>query len=478
MPKVDFQRSDYEHALKDWTLVADVCEGERAVKAKGVAYLPDPNEVSGNPVEDRKVYERYKARAGFFNATGNTLAYLIGAAFRKWPELTVPGGLAYIEQDIDGAGVSIYQQSQDVLAEVLEKGRHGLLVDYPPTDAPASLADKASGRIRASTVSIDAERIINWRTELVGGKHVLTLVVFRDDQEEVSDDGFETTEVEQMRALRLLDGVYVQEVYRKDSSGWTLVGSYVPRTASGQPWTEIPFTFVGARNNDSQVDKGPLLDLAQLNIYHYQVAADWRNALHYAGQPQPWMAGLTQQWVDMLESKGITLGSRSPILLPEGGGFGFATVAADSALGEEVRRTEERMVAIGARLLTPGTAVKTATEAQSENEAQHSALSLAVSNVSEAYTRCLQWMEVFEGVPGDVLYTINQEFVEHTLDAQMLAALIAAFQTGRLPASDLNAVLRKYGLIDPAKTDEEIEEELATSAVGLALDDMDDDGDS
>ena len=40
---VTFQRREFDDAVGDWQLVADVCAGSRAVKAKGTTYLPDPN---------------------------------------------------------------------------------------------------------------------------------------------------------------------------------------------------------------------------------------------------------------------------------------------------------------------------------------------------------------------------------------------------------------------------------------------------
>jgi len=187
------------------------------------------------------------------------------------------------------------------------------------------------------------------------------------------------------------------------------------------------------------------------------------------------MSGLTEQWVAMLEEKGVVMGSRSPMMLPEGGQFGIETVTADTALQKELEAIEQRMVALGARLVQPGQAVKTATQAQDESETQHSILSLAASNVSEAYSQCLAWVGEFMAAAGEALYQLNQDLTEHSLDAQMLKELVAAWMSGAIPEGDLWAYLRKVGLIDPEKTDEEIREETQNDA-GLNLDDMTDGG--
>lgn len=474
---VTYTRGDYSDALPSWELVGDVVAGEEKVKAKGETYLPNPSVVEEDPGEKKAVYDRYKQRASFYNVTGHTLQGLIGAVFRKDPELSVPGAIQYVDSDVDGAGVSIYQQSQQALAAVMEEGRVGLLADYPQTDAPASRADQNAGLVRANIAKYDAKQITNWRTTKVGGAHLLSLVVLHETAEEVAPDGFSVDEIEQYRVLQLVESVYQVTIWRANEKGsaWEIYEQYTPKRGSGAAWDRIPFTFVGAQNNDSSIDKAPLLDLARQNVKHYQVGADWYNALFYAGQPQPWMSGLTQQWVDMLEEKGVLVGSRAPIMLPEGGAFGIETVTADSAIQSELDRIENRMVALGAKLMQVGGAIKTATEVNSDDAAQHSALSLASANVSEAYTKCLEWCAEFMGAAGESQYLLNQDLVEHTLDATLLREIVAAWMSGAVPETDVWAWMRRTGLIDSGKTDDEVREEVSESSTGLALDDADGD---
>ena len=473
---VTYTRGDYNAALPSWELVADVVAGEEKVKAKGEQYLPNPSAVEDDPGEKRAVYDRYKQRASFYNVTGHTLQGLIGAVFRKDPELSVPGAIQYVDSDVDGAGVSIYQQSQQALAAVMEEGRVGLLADYPQTDAPASRADQNAGLVRANIAKYDAKQITNWRTTKVGGAHLLSLVVLHETAEEVAPDGFSVDEIEQYRELRLVGGLYRVTVWRANEKGtaWEIYEQYIPKRGNGAPWNRIPFTFVGAQNNDSSIDKAPLLELATLNITHYQIQASWYNSLHYVGQGQPWMAGLTHQWVEMLEEKGgVLFGSRAPMMLPEGGSFGIAEMKSDTGLAEEPGKIEERMRSLGAKLMQAGSAIKTATEVNSDDAAQHSALSLASANVSEAYTQCLEWCAEFMGASGDVSYLLNQDLVEHKLDAQLIKEIVVAWMSGSVPESDVWAYFRRTGLIDSEKTDEQVREELESSESGLNLDNGD-----
>lgn len=477
MSDVKFRRKEFDSALPDWELVADVCAGERAVKSKGQIYLPKPNPLD-NSRQNEARYEAYKKRATFFNATGRTLQGLVGSAFRVSPEAQIPPALDYLHTDASGSGVSIYQQSQSVLASVLQKGRSALYVDYPATESPTTLAQQRSGLIRANILAIDAAQVINWRSELFGGVHRLSLVVIEETVEEI--DGFGVAEVMQWRALELIEGVYTVTVWREDEKGNLFVFSQVqPRDGSGNYWDLIPFTFVGAQNNDSSVDPLPLLDLALINVAHYRNSADYEDSVFFVGQVQPYITGLHEQWRDWMTDpkhpeRAIYIGSRSPLLLPQGATFGLVQAQPNMIVREAMQDKERQMIALGARLISKGEAVKTATEAQAENEIQHSVLSLAVQNVSEAYTQAVSWCARFMNVAASAIeYAINTKFSETTFDPQALTALVQAWQAGRVPSSDVTTNLQRMGIISSEKTAEQVADELDSETAGLGLDNTD-----
>jgi bifunctional pyridoxal-dependent enzyme with beta-cystathionase and maltose regulon repressor activities len=160
----------------------------------------------------------------------------------------------------------------------------------------------------------------------------------------------------------------------------------------------------------------------------------------------------------------------SVLPLPENADYKIVAITADTALQKELESLKEGMKELGARLLTPNSAVKTAAETRSNDKVSHSELSLAVENVSSAYEQSLNWMAEFHNVSGEISYEINQDYLDHSIDAQMLTALVGAWQSGSIPETDLWMNLRKKGVIDPEKTDEEIKEELDAATAGLNLD--------
>lgn len=470
MANVSFTRPEWDAAQNRWQLVRDVCKGSEVIKSHGDRYLPRPNAQDKSP-QNLARFDSYLARAVFYNATGRTKNSLVGAVFRTWPTLKVPSLLDYVAKDVDGQGVSIYQQSQSVIGHLLETGRHGLLVDYPSVDAGGvSIADRTARGIRATVASYEAEAIINWRTRLVGGQHLLSLVVLHETYDTDTDDGFGMETKDQYRVLKLDEsGLYVQELWRNES-GWNVVETREPTDGKGQRWKLIPFQFLGSENNDSSIDDSPLYDMAEINIGHYRNSADYEDAAFLLGQPQLVMAGVDEHWYRMLQDEGIYFGSRAPIPLPVNASATLLQTAPNTMIKEAMDAKEDQMVALGARLIERGSATKTATQAASDSAAEHSVLSLLVSNVSEGYTQALQWVAQFENAAGEVDYKLAQDFTQIVLDANVMAGLLSAVQSGQLPQSEFWQYLRDRGVIDPEKTDDEIRDELQTSDAGLALD--------
>ncbi|WP_237133798.1 DUF4055 domain-containing protein [Pseudohongiella sp. O18] len=469
---VTFQRGEYQSCLYAWDTV-DAVMSQQAIKEAETKFLPMPMPKDTSEANKAR-YRQYLARAVLWGATERTLSSLVGAAFQKVPTLTVPSAIDYVGSDIDGSGLSIYQQSQLVLSDVMKRARHALLVDYPQTQRPASQADLRSGRIRATVASISARRVVNWRTRRVGAEYKLDLVVIFEDHEEETEDGFGVETIPQYRVLRLTDEGYTQEVWRKreDKDEWFLFTQpFFILDGKGSKWDEIPLTFVGSVNNDPSPDKSPMLSMAEKEIAHYQVGADCRHSAYMTGQAQPVITGLTEKWRDHMEKQGIYFGSNAPLLLPENATADLLQTQGNTQAEREREYIEKMINSLGARLVQPGGAVKTATEAQDDNEQEHSVLSLAVSNVSEAYVKCLEWIKRFMNVEGDAIYEINQDYTRKQLDPQMLTAAALWWDKGQWPLSDMRNWQRKTGLVDPEKTDEQIDEELSANPPGLNLGD-------
>lgn len=458
--------NDYKASLNAWTLVEDAVNGSEAVKNATVKYLPKPNPKDISE-ENRSRYEAYVMRAVYYNATGRTLSGLLGIAFRRDPEVKIPPGIEYIKDDADGAGISLVHKGQQLLANVMKTGRSAILVDYPVTDGVTSKADLILKGIRPVLCTYEANDVINWRTIRENAKTLLSMVVLRESYP-LEDPWVETLKT-QYRVLRLTLGVYTTEIWREDPNRpgeWKLAeGPMVPTKGDGTSWSEIPFTFIGAEDNDVDVDGSPLYDLAVLNLAHYRNSADYEDSAYFVGQPQIYVAGLSEAWKTDMEKKGLYVGSRSVLALPVGGSAGVLQVTPNTLARQAMVDKEVQMAALGARLLIAPEGAKTATQQNSEDASAHSVLTLCCNNISTALSKALTWFAQFANEnDSDISFTINTEFVVDSLDAPTLIALLQLVQAGKMPDTDLWTQLRNVGLIDATKTDDQIREEVASQA--------------
>lgn len=455
---ITFIRPEVTAASLIWKKVRDVCRGSDAVKSAGYEYLPKLD-ATNDSKENQQRNDDYRNRAVFYAITGYTLNGLIGMAFVRDPTLTLEDKMAELKTSVDGAGVSIYQQSQATLEAVLEEARRGLYVDYSSDMKSAIILD------------YQADDIINWRTQRINGRDKLVLVVLRECVE--VPDGYGYKNAIQYRELTIEEGRFVCRVWKNDpatnSGPYEVVSEYSPVKQFGGYWDEIPFTFVGAQNNDPTIDNSPLLSLAEINLGHYRNSADYEDSVFFCGQIQPWISGLDTEWRDWLQKYGVALGSRSPLLLPKDGAAGFFQAQPNSLAKEGMDSKKDYMVALGARLIEPNSAVKTATQSSGEQAASTSVLGICCSNVSEAYTQALQWAAEYMGIKSaDTGYQITQEFIQRVADTGMITAIVAAWQSGAMRDSDMIRMMQKLDMINPESDPSEVLDELKNREPTLA----------
>lgn len=469
MPKVNYHRPEVVSLTPRWTLVRDCLSGDKGIKDKGTLYLPQPNP-SDKSVANTERYDQYKMRAVFYNVTARTLKGLTGQVFARDPVVKLPPLLEIMEEDADGGGVSLDQQTRKALSHVIAHGRCGILCDYPKVAGPVTKLQQDAGEVRPNIFLYDPWDIINWRVATIGGKKLLTLVVI-SEAEVVDDDGFEALIDNYYRVLRLTkEGIYQTEIWYWDQTmnDFVLDETIIPTDSTGKPWREIPFTFIGAENNDPIPDLPPLYDLAVINLAHYRNSADYEEACFIVGQPTPVLTGLTEAWVkDVLKGE-IQLGSRAAIPLPENGGALLLQAAPNSMPKEGMEHKESQMVALGAKLVEQKAVQRTATEAGLDSASETSLLATAAKNVSHAYTAALKWAARFVGaVEDEVAYDLNTDFDISRLTAQDQAQVIANWQANAITFEEMRDNLKRGGIA--YLDDEEARAEMDTASVDLGV---------
>lgn len=461
MPVSD-KHPEYSNNSPAWAIVRDCVEGARKIEKGGAKYLPKPNP-SDTSAENTERYNAYRERANYVNFTGFTKDGMLGMVFRRDISTNFTSTLEYIEDDATGGGITFDQMARSITGNLLEAGREGLLVEYPEAAQGLTQAQVQAQNLRASILPYRAEDIINWRTHMVGGVKKLSMVVLREPKKIPTDDGFSFEEKVYHRVLLMKEGMYVQNIYNENDELLAQengTGDIIPKDANGNTWDEIPFVFVGAQNNDEIVDKAPLYDIAEVNIGHYRNSADYEESSFMVGQPTPYAAGLSQSWVDSVMKDGVLIGSRSFVLLPEGGSAGLLQAAPNTMPREAMQDKEVQMVKIGARIIEDSNTNETREGAKIRFGGQTSKLATVVGNVESALIAALEFVQRFMGGDGESTVEMNREFYDATLDPQMVIAMIQLSDRGFIAKPDFRQVLRSAGVIAADRTDDDIDDDV------------------
>ena len=445
--------------------VRDAVGGTDAVKGKGMMYLPHPQEeydtLSGDELKIADArYAAYIQRAVWLGVTKRTHDGLLGAAFLRDPEVILPNAIEYMQEDADGAGMSLTQFAKMAVSGLLQSGRHGVLVDYPEADD--GLTREQTRGLRATLRSYTSENIINWRRE---GEN-LTLVVLREPWERHIDE-FQVEADWQYRVLRLEDGRYTQEVYREGRPAGDKV---MPRMASGAAWPVIPFQFFGAMNNDELPDSPLLLDIADQNFAMYRNSATVEEAAHICGQPIVHVdigETTTEAWRE-LNPNGISIGARRGVQT-QGGRLEMVQAEERNLPLKLMEERRADMVAIGARLIERRASNETAEAVRARSGSETANLSTVSDNTSDGISNCLEWCLGFMGGAGEITFRLSQQFYDEKADPQEIIARIQELDRGLIAKSDYRTWRRRTGGIDADRDDEEIDAEVQAGGTEIGV---------
>ena len=455
---VDTTNPTYDIYKNEWIKTRDACKGSVAVKSKKSQYLPVPDAETNPMGIDSIRYKQYLNRAVFTNYTGRTKNALVGAAFRKTPIIELPDGLEYLIDDATGDGLSLEQLAKDELNNLLETGRSLLLVDYPQTEEGMSSEQVSILNLTASIIPYKAEAVINWKTDVIAGRNMLTLIVLEEPYLENSDE-FSHESKMQYRVLRLKEEGYCQQIYR-DNEPYT--EEFYPRKSDGSVFDYIPVTFVGSQNNDSTIDNAPLSDIADVNMAHYKNSADYEESCFITGQPTLFIThSLTQEQWNEYNPKGIKIGSRAGHVLGDTGSANLLQANPNNLVMEAMKAKEQQMVAIGARIITDRGGNETAEGARIRFASENSVLGDIVGNLSSAIKSCIYWVGEFMGVDTDeCVFIINREFYDKMVDPQTIMSLVTLLDRQIVSSQDIFDRLKAGGLIDAERQLEDVQDEI------------------
>jgi hypothetical protein len=427
------------------TLMRDVVDGPEKVRACGATYLPKA------PGEDAANYTDRLNRSVFFNVTGRTVDGLVGQIFRKDPILSedVPAVMRAQWENLDLAGTHGDVFVRELATDAETAGHAAILVEFPRTDGTQHYAAELSGEIRPYWVPIQKDNIVSWRTAVIQGKTVLTQVVLKECTM-VPDGLFGEKEQTQYR-------VFFRNDTRTDGKpkvGWALLEVTKNKTLikidQGYYPTqdEIPIAEIITSGRKGIFESvPPLLDLAYLNIAHYQLLSDTLTSLHTTcvpfifaagfesldqnGNPAPFVIGPSTALVT------VNAQAKAEYVSHDGAAIGSCQTMLDSFKSD--------MGTIGLQMLAPQKrSAETLGAKQLDKSTEDSALAVTARGLQDGIERAMGFHAKYLGLPTGGSIVINREFDSQAMAADLLTAYVGAVRDAGLPPRILLDAMQQH----------------------------------
>ena len=428
--------------MPDWSVMAAVTKGTNYIRDLSETYLPQ------EPREDDDAYQTRVDRSVLSPYTSRLIETAAGAILRK--PIHIKGDPYWLElaKNIDGIGSNINEYARRALVSSLTYGHSAILVDYPAAANAMNLAEERAMGRRPYFVHIDAPQIWGWRKE-PGTNRLLQVRIHDYDVRPLNEFGEE--QVEEMRVI--YPGRY--DLYTLGRSTETVSLD----ETGGYSLDEIPLDPIYSNRRDVLISQPPLLDIANLNITHYQRQADLIHALHIAAMPTLVLEG----WDDTTGS--ATMGVNYAIAMQAGNKAYYVQADATSfdAQMQELQSLEGQMSTLGVTKLFGQKFVAESAEAKRIDQAQsNSVLSIISQELESCLNQAFAFAAQYVGIePPEI--KIDRDFDYYRLIGQDISVLAQLNQMGKISDEMLLEVLRR-GEILPDDTN--IEEAARQTAEG------------
>jgi hypothetical protein len=283
----------------DWQIIDDLMGGTETMRLAGRRWLPQRIR------EPNAFYDRRLQSSFLHEALADTVESTASKPFSK--PLTwngeMPPDLVEWWKNVTGGGETANSFAKRVMTSAARYGLAHVLVDYPvtrtvdeagnETEVVQTLADERELQVRPFCTLVTAPQILGWEEETTGGVTRLASVRFWE---------WHTRRVgaygeEKIKRIR----VYTKDTWEiheqepnpdKGKRGekpmrWVIVDSGINSLG------EVPLRTYYTEREDFMVARPPFLDLAWLNVEHWQSSSLQRNILDVGRVPILFKRGFT-----------------------------------------------------------------------------------------------------------------------------------------------------------------------------------------
>lgn len=452
MPDISTPNLDYNDMVEAWDINDALMGGTLEMRRQGEVYLPKW------PKEDAEGYKDRLKVATLHPAYEESIKQNIGRVFAEPTVLSEdsPEPIRKLTEDIDMEGDRLDVWAQQFFSIAFQYGLAHALVDYPRTDPEAvkTRADEQAAGGRPYVTMLNPRQVIGWKDKVEGGKVILTDLRVRETIV-VDGDDYGQTKVEQIR--HIMPGKV--EIWRKNTgsngeSAWSLHEEW------NTSRNDIPLITLYTKRIGFMRGSPPLLNLALLNIKHWQSQSEQDNILHVARVPLLVVYGLD-------DGESLTVGASSATKFSDRSKQGLEYVehtgAAIGAGEKSLDKLENQMRQAGAKILrSENTSTKSVDQTNEERMQENSPLYTMASSLEDALDNILQIMAewIGEATGGKVDVRTELDVSAQTYDATGALAVQSLRQGGDIRQVDAVRALQAMKFIDPDAKPEEVIDEL------------------
>jgi len=430
--------------MKGWEIMKAVTEGTEYLRENSEAFLP---------LEPREDYTAYMARvnrAVFSPFTQRLVRAATGLVLRKPITLTGdPYWTEMFKMDVDGCKSDLDEYARRILMCSLTYGQSHILVDYPAPSGAVSLAEERAQDRRPYWIEIDPNNLYGWRLDRESNYG--NLVQVRLAEKAVLPDGdFGEKVFEQVRVIE--PGKY--RVFRKtdqidemyDLADNSYAGEFDAQT-TGEEYKEvesgefslgeIPLVTIYSGKTENLVSKPPLLDIAYLNLAHFQRQADLIHSLHVASQPMLVMEGYDDQTKDLAISVNYAMatqpGNKVYYVEPASSAF--------DAQSAEIKELQMQMATLGISTLSQQKFVAESADARRLDRVDtNSMLAMVSMELEQKLQKAFNLSAEYVGIEPPKV-KISRDFDIERLIGQDITALTSLFDQQVIDREEFRDIL-------------------------------------
>lgn len=451
MPDISTPNLDYNDMIEAWDINDALMGGTLEMRRQGEAYLPRW------PREDKEDYKKRLSVATLLPAYEESIKQNTGRVFAEPTVLSekTPEKIKDYAENIDMEGSRLDVWAQQFFSLAFQYGLAHALVDYPRTNAEEirTKADEQAAGGRPYVTMLNPRQVIGWKSKVVSGKVVLTELRVKEVIV-VDGDDFGQIKVEQIRYIMPRK----VEIWRRNKgdggeSTWTLYDEWETSR------DDITLVTLYTKKTGFMRGSPPLLNLALLNIKHWQSQSEQDNILHVVRVPLLSVFGLE-------DDQELVIGSSSATKFSDRAKQGMEYTEHTGAAIESGKTSlddlENQMRQAGAKLLrAENTSTKSDDQTHEEHMQENSPLYTMASSLEDALDNILQIMAewIGESDGGNVDVRTELDVTAQTFDSSAAMAVQSLRQGGDIRQVDAVRVLQALKFIDPdAKPDDVIDE--------------------